>query len=131
MALAEGKNMLLTTFRRDGTPVSTPVWVIGLDEGRVGFTTSSGSGKYKRLRHTERVTVQPCDVRGRVTPGSTVQNATATLVSGPEYLAIRSKIQAKYGVMWYVTRFLGFVGGLVKRHRVPYGDVAVVITLSS
>jgi PPOX class probable F420-dependent enzyme len=122
--------MLLTTFRRDGTPVSTPVWVVGLDEGRVGFTTSSGSGKYKRLRHTERVTVQPCDVRGRVTPGSTVENATAALVSGPEYLAIRSKVQAKYGVMWHVTRFLGFVGGLVKRHRIPYGDVAVVITPS-
>jgi PPOX class probable F420-dependent enzyme len=128
MALADGKNMLLTTFRRDGTPVSTPVWVVGLDGGRVGFTTSSGSGKYKRLRHTERVTVQPCDVRGRVTPGTTVENATAALVSGPEYLAIRSKVRAKYGVMWNVTKFLGLIGGLVKRHRIPYGDVAVVIT---
>jgi hypothetical protein len=30
-----------------------------------------------------------------------------------------------------VTRFLGFIGGLVKRHTIPYGDVAVVITPSS
>ena len=122
--------MLLTTYRRDGTPISTPVWVVALEEGHVGFTTSSGSGKYKRLRHTDRVIVQPCDVRGRVTPGSTAQNATAAVVTGAEYLAIRSKVRAKYGVMCYVTKFLGFVGGLVKRHRIPYGDVAVIVTLT-
>ncbi len=128
MALGDGKNMLLTTYRRDGTPIATPVWVVPLDDGRVGFTTSSGSGKYKRLRHTQRVTVQPCDVRGRVTPGTTVEDATAVVVSGPEYLAIKSKVRAKYGVMWNVTKFLGAVGGIVKRHRIPYGDVGVVVT---
>jgi hypothetical protein len=63
-----------------------------------------------------------------VKPGSTAENATATVVSGPEYLAIKSKVQAKYGVMWHVTKFLGAVGGIVKRHRIPYGDVGVVIT---
>ncbi|MCU1363912.1 MAG: putative F420-dependent enzyme [Acidimicrobiaceae bacterium] len=131
MAWAEGKYVLLTTYRRDGRAVSTPVWVVGLDQGRVGFTTSSGSGKYKRLRHTDRVTVQPCDVRGRVKPGTTAQNATAVVVSGTEYLAIKSKVRAKYGVMWYVTQFLGAVGGVVKRHRIPYGDVGVVITPTS
>jgi len=66
-----------------------------------------------------------------VTPGSSVENATAVLVSGPEYLAIKSKVQAKYGLMWNVTKFLGFVGGLVKRHRIPYGDVGVVVTLTA
>jgi uncharacterized protein len=131
MALADGKNMLLTTFRRDGTPISTPVWVVALDDGKVGFTTSSGSGKFKRLRHTERVTVQPCDVRGRVKPGTTVVNATAAVVTGTEYLAIKDKVRAKYGVMWHVTKFLGFIGGVVKRHRIPYGDVAVVVTPTS
>ena len=45
MALADEKYILLTTFRRDGTPVPTPVWVVSLDEGKLGFWTSSGSGK--------------------------------------------------------------------------------------
>jgi PPOX class probable F420-dependent enzyme len=131
MALADGKNMLLTTYRRDGTAVSSPVWVVGLDGGKVGFTTSSGSGKYKRLRHTERVTVQPCDVRGRVTPHTAVEQGTAVVVTGSEYDAIKSKVRAKYGVMWNVTEVLGFIGGLVKRKRIPYGDVAVVVTLTT
>ena len=58
VALADEKYILLTTFRRDGTPVATPVWAVPLDDGKIGFWTSSGSGKAKRLAHTERVTVQ-------------------------------------------------------------------------
>ena len=42
MSLTVEKYMLLTTFRRDGTAVSTPVWVVGLDDGTVGVWTSSG-----------------------------------------------------------------------------------------
>ena len=45
MALADERYMLLTTFRRDGTPVATPVWVTPYDEHSVAFWTSSGSGK--------------------------------------------------------------------------------------
>src|SRR5579862_9172454 len=97
MALSDEKYMLLTTFRRDGTPVSSPVWVVPLDGPKVGFWTSSGSGKAKRLAHTARVTVQPCDGRGRVKPGTSPIEATARLVSGAEFEAIRERVVAKYG----------------------------------
>ena len=53
--LDDEKYILLTTFRRDGTPVSTPVWAVDLGDARIGFWTSSGSGKAKRLAHTDRV----------------------------------------------------------------------------
>jgi PPOX class probable F420-dependent enzyme len=131
MALSDEKYILLTTFRKDGTPVASPVWVVSLDNGKLGFTTSSGSGKYKRLRHTERVTVQPCDLRGRVKPGSAVHTGTAALVSGPEYLEIKAKVKAKYGFMTSLTKFFGAVGGVLKRKRIPYADVGVVITPTS
>lgn len=52
MALSDEKYLLFTTFERDGTPVSSPVWVAALDGGSVGFYTSSGTGKAKRLAHT-------------------------------------------------------------------------------
>ena len=55
----------LTTFRRTGVPVSTPVWAAPDGENLVVWTRSD-SGKVKRLRHTTRVTVAPCDIRGRV-----------------------------------------------------------------
>jgi hypothetical protein len=131
MALEHEKYILLTTFRRDGTPVSTPVWIVTLDGGKFGFTTSSGSGKAKRLAHTSRVTVQASDVRGRTKPGSSPMDATALIVQGPEYTGIKAKVKTKYGFVTNITRFLGFVGGLIKRKPIPYGDLGVVITLSA
>jgi uncharacterized protein len=131
MGLENEKYMLLTTFRRDGTPVSTPVWVVTLDEGRFGFTTSSGSGKAKRLAHTSRVTVQASDARGRTKPGSSAMDATALIVQGADYASIKAKVKAKYGFVTEITRFLGFVGGLIKRKPIPYADLGVVVTPSA
>lgn len=129
MALEDEKYILFTTFRRDGTPVATPVWSVPLDSGRVGFWTSSGSGKAKRLAHTERVTVQACDARGNPNPGTDAIEATARLVSGDDLGEIRRKITEKYGLMTKVTKLLGTIGGIVKRNRIPYGDRGVIVDL--
>ena len=127
MTLSDEKYMLLTTFRRDGTPVSSPVWVVPLDGGKVGFYTSSGSGKAKRLAHTARVTVQPCDARGRLKAGTEPVEGTAQVVSGPELEAIRAKVVAKYGVMTKLAGVFNTIGGALKRKRIPYADRGVVI----
>ena len=129
MDLSAEKYVLFTTYRRDGTPVATAVWTVTLDDGRLGFWTSSGSGKAKRLAHTERVLVQPCDARGRVKAGTQPAEGTARLVTGAELDAIGAKIKAKYGFATKVTKWLGTIGGIVKRKRIPYGDRGVIITL--
>lgn len=131
MALTDGKYVRFTTFRRDGTPVSTPVWIVPIDERTFGFWTSSGSGKAKRLAHTDRVTVQSCNARGVPTPGSHAIEATARLVTGPEFEAIRRKVIAKYGAMTKVTKMLGTISGVVKNRRIPYGDRGVVVTVAA
>ena len=65
-----------------------------------GFWTSSKSGKAKRLRNNTRVTVVPCNNRGKVADGASPVTGTAQLVSGgAEFDEIRSKVKAKYGVM--------------------------------
>lgn len=128
MTLGDEKYVLLTTYRRDGTPVATPVWSVPLDDGRMGFWTSSGSGKAKRLAHTPAVTVQPCNGRGKVKPGTEPVDATAVLVSGSDMDEIRRKVEDKYGIMTKITRFLGSIGGIVKRNRIPYGDRGVIVT---
>ncbi len=127
-SLGDEKYLLLTTFRKGGAPVATPVWSVDLGDAKVGFWTSSGSGKAKRLAHTARVTVQPCDSRGRAKQGTEPIEATAKLVTGTELDAIRDKVKAKYGLMTKITKFLAKVAGIVKRKRIPYGDRGVVIT---
>lgn len=129
MSLSDGKYVLLTTFRRNGDPVATPVWIADLPGGGLGFWTSSGSGKAKRLTHTSRVTVQACDARGRVTDGSEPTEATAELITDadPRFAQIQTAIRARYGFMTKVTKWLGTIGGIVKRNRIPYGDRGVVL----
>ena len=56
----------LTTFRRDGTPVSTPVNV-AVDGDRVYFRTYEQAGKFKRLRNNPMVEVAPSTWRGEAT----------------------------------------------------------------
>ncbi len=128
MSLADEKYILLTTFRRDGRPVATPVWVVAFDDVSIGFWTSSGSGKAKRLAHTETVTVQPCNGRGRTKEGTSPVSATARVVTGAKLDTISTRVVAKYGFMTTVTKSLGTLGGIVKRKRIPYADRGVIIT---
>ena len=110
--------------------MSTPTWVVELDDGKVGFYTSSTSGKAKRLRSDPKVVVQPSDSRGRAKPGTSPIAGTAVVVTGSERDAIYEKVVAKYGFMTKVTRLLAKVGGVVKRKTQPYADCAVVITIT-
>ena len=130
MAVSDEKYIRVTTFKKDGTEVSTPTWVVALDDGRIGFYTSSTSGKAKRLRNNPNVVVQPGDSRGRAKPGTSPLKGTAVVVTGPERDAIYGKVVAKYGFMTKVTRFLAKVGGFVKRKDQPYADRGVVVTLA-
>ncbi len=94
----------------------------------VAFWTSSGSGKAKRLAHTQRVTVQPSDARGRAKAGTEPIEATARLVEGEELEEITSEVKAKYGFQTRITKALGTLGGILKRNRIPYGDRGVIVT---
>jgi hypothetical protein len=128
MAISDEKYVASTTFRKSGAAVPTPTWIVALDDGRVGFWTSSASGKYKRLRGNPRITLQPSDARGRVRAGSATVEGTAELVtSGPHFEAIQNKVRAKYGLMVPVSRSFNTLGHLGKG-KFPYADVGVVVT---
>jgi hypothetical protein len=130
MAISTEKYVSSTTYRKSGDPVSTPTWIVPLDAGRVGFWTSSASGKFKRLRNDARISLQPSDARGRVKAGTTAVDGTAELVrSGTDFDAVQTKVRAKYGLMVGMSKFFNTLGHLGKGSY-PYGDVAVVVTLS-
>jgi hypothetical protein len=99
MSISDEKYVSITTKRKNGETVSSPVWIAALDDGKVGFTTEATSGKVKRIANFPDVTLQPCDMRGKVKPGSTVTNATATVVTGDAVDPVQDAIKSKYGVM--------------------------------
>jgi PPOX class probable F420-dependent enzyme len=103
VALPDAEYVSLTTFRRSGEAVATPVWAAP-DGGTLVVWTRADSGKVKRLRHTARVTVAPCDVRGRVT-GPAV-DAVAALVDRADWPAALAALRRRYGLRFrlgYVT----------------------------
>jgi PPOX class probable F420-dependent enzyme len=85
----------LTTFRRDGTPVSTPVNVARFGQ-RIFFRTYEQAGKFKRLRNNSRVLVAPSTGRG-VATGPAVP-ARALLLSGPDDETAAGLIDAKHTI---------------------------------
>jgi PPOX class probable F420-dependent enzyme len=130
MTISDEKYVTTTTFRKSGTPVATPTWIVPLDGGRVGFWTSSRSGKYKRLRNDPRITLQPADARGRVKAGSQASTGTVQLVtSGADFDAIQQRVRAKYGMQVPMSKFFNTLGHIGKG-KFPYGDVGVVVTVT-
>ena len=129
MSVSDGKYVLTTTYRKSGSPVATTTWIVPLDGGRVGFWTSSRSGKAKRLGNNPRLTLQPSDARGRVTAGTEALTGSAQVVgSGAEFDAITQRVRAKYGIMVPISKFFNTLGHIGKG-PFPYGDRCVVITL--
>ena len=94
-ALAGHKYCLLTTFRRDGTPVPTPVW-FGVGEGRLYVRTEAAVGKVKRIRNDPHVRIAPCTFRGKPL-GLTVEGTARVLPAAEEERAERA-IAANYGL---------------------------------
>ena len=119
-----------TTFRRSGDAVPVPVWIVGLPDGRAGFTTGGTSGKVKRIRNRPDVVLRPCDMRGNVADGAPETSATATVAEPgtDDFEAVIGALRKKYGIQYTALD----VGNRLKRlvGRTP-DTVAVVLTFPS
>lgn len=114
----------LTTFRRDGTPVATPVWFAPLGDGRLAIVTDAEAGKRKRLRNDPRCTVAACDVRGNV-HGPAIA-ARAEVVDEPA--AMRPgllALGARYGLQWRAFN----LGRRLRRRPDHEGRALLLVTL--
>ena len=87
------KYICLTTFRKSGAGVSTPVW-FGEDAGKVYVMTRSDSGKYKRLRNNPQVQIAACTMRGKI-KGPQFP-ATARILPPEEWAHAKQTIHRKY-----------------------------------
>lgn len=117
------KYVQLTTFRKDGTPVSSPLWA-ALDGDKLLMWTVTDSWKVKRLRRNPAVVVQACDVRGKQTYGDPV-SGTAQILDTPGSDHARDVVQKKYGLLGWVT----VKGSLLRRGK--KGTVGLAITASN
>jgi PPOX class probable F420-dependent enzyme len=90
-----GKYLSLTSFRRDGTGVATPVWFVEAD-GRLLVETDAGSYKVRRIRRNPQVTIAPCTATGRLR--GTPVPAWAELLPDAEVARVDRLMGDKYRV---------------------------------
>ncbi|MDT0491546.1 PPOX class F420-dependent oxidoreductase [Streptomyces griseus] len=118
---ARSEYVSLTTYRKDGTPVATPVWAAA--EGEVLYVwTRSDSWKVKRLRNNTAVTVTVCDVRGRIAEGTPSAEGTARLLDADGTRKVRKLLARKYTWKFWLIDWPATAARLGKR---PHTGIAV------
>ena len=111
-ALAEEPFVSITTFKRDGTPVSTPVWCAA-DNGTLLVFSAADSWKVKRIRRDPHVRIAPCSARGR--PRGPAVDADARLME--ETAEVEALLLRKYGWAWRGYSALRFLTAVIRRVR--------------
>jgi uncharacterized protein len=119
--LRDERYVSLTTFRRSGEPVPTPVWFVPQPDGTLLVFTGATSGKVKRLRREPRCTVAPCDARGRV-HGDALPAEGVVLEAEAE--EVRQRLVRRYG--WQARAFLGLAR--LRRRGRPDDEVGLRIS---
>jgi len=122
--LAGQRYISLTTYRRDGSTASTPVWVVSDDGERLLVWTGENTWKVKRIRHDPRVLVAPSDFRGREL-GPRLAGQARVLGPEAEGLVVRL-LRRKYG---WQRRGLELQAGLRRLWRRRSGSGAVYLEL--
>ncbi|MEZ0492889.1 PPOX class F420-dependent oxidoreductase [Kineococcus sp. TBRC 1896] len=123
--LAGTSYVLLTTFRRDGRLVPTPVWVAPLGDGRLVLVTRDDTGKVKRVRRDGHVLLAPCSQRGK--PFGRPVDGTAEVLPDERLPEVERVLAGKYGLQF---RLFDAVEELAQRRgRVRGRRVAVALTV--
>ena len=94
--LTKKRNVVVTTYKRDGSAVATPVNVVVLGD-HAYFRTWSTAGKAKRLRRDSRVAIAPSTARGK--PTGPAIAATARLLRPDEVPVPREALAKKYPIL--------------------------------
>jgi PPOX class probable F420-dependent enzyme len=113
-SLAKASYINLTTYRKTGEAVATPIW-FAENNGTIYVETGPRSGKVKRIHHTTRVTLEPCTIQGRVT-GASVEGNARILNHAEEDTTARAALAKKYGLMRSI--YYGFMNIFrIVRHK--------------
>lgn len=108
--------VLLSTRRRDGRVVGTPVNLALDTDGTGYFRTWSTAGKAKRLKNFPGLRVAPCTLRGR--PKGSDQPALATRLTGTDADHARRLLASRFPVLHGL--FVPLVHRLTGRQTVYY-----------
>ena len=108
----------LSTRRRDGSFVNTPVWFAQEGETNNYYVYSlDNSGKVKRIRNFPDVKVATCNFSGKL-KGNWV-DANANLVDKPENIKTAyTCLRKKYGIKFRIGDFFSWIKGTYHKRQI-------------
>lgn len=98
--IADAQYVMVTTYKKDGTPVASPLWAAPDGDDMLLWTVAD-SWKVKRLRRDNNVLVQACSVNGKKVTGPQV----AGLAEIVDRKVAVDAINRKYGILGRLTTF--------------------------
>jgi PPOX class probable F420-dependent enzyme len=93
--IGRSRYVSLTTYRKDGTGVATPVWHV-VNSGELLVVSDADAWKVKRIRNNNHVVVTVCDFRGKIAPGAPSAEGTARLLDEADTATGRALLARKY-----------------------------------
>ena len=93
--IGRSRYVSLTTYRKDGSGVATPVWQV-VNGGELVVVSDANAWKVKRIRNNSHVVVTVCGIRGKITPGAPSAPGTARLLDEAETETGRTLLARKY-----------------------------------
>jgi len=120
--LTGAKYVSLTTFRKSGEAVATPMW-FAASSGTIYVETGRNAGKIKRIHHTSQVTLAPCTINGTVT-GASIDGRARILTEAQEIATAKEAMSRKYGLI----RRLYYFGMVIPRilRRRPKSELVYI-----
>jgi PPOX class probable F420-dependent enzyme len=123
-----GKYLSITSFKRNGSGVATPVWFVE-EAGRLLVQTDADSGKVKRIRRNPQVLVAPCTATGRLLADPAP--ARAEFLPEAEVGRVGRLLAAKYRIDLLVIKPIRALQAALRRGRPRPRLVIVAITRTS
>ena len=125
-ALFPGRYLSVTSFKRDGTGVATPLWFVS-DGGRLFALTDLRSAKVRRIRHNPQVLVAPCRANGKLR-GEPLPARVEVLTAVPELERVQQLLIERYRVTYRLVMLVYRLGRRLRGQQSVAEGAALAIS---
>ena len=125
--LIPGRYLSVTSFKRDGTGVATPVWFVA-DGGRLFALTDLHSGKVRRIRRNPRVLVASCRADGKLR-SEPVPARVEVLTATADLERVQKLLMERYKISYRPVMLIYRLGRRLRGRRSVADGAALAITV--
>ena len=122
-----GRYLSVTSFKRDGTGVATPVWSVS-DGRRLFALTDLHSAKVRRVRRDPHVLVASCRANGKLR-GEPVPADAEVLTAASDLERVRRLLLERYKISYRVVMLVYRLGRRLRGQRSVADGAALAITV--